>query len=564
RPDTLFGATFMVIAPEHELLTQVKDKITNWPQVEEYLIESQQKSNLERSSEKAKTGLKVEGIQAINPVNGKGIPVFAADYVLMGYGTGAIMAVPAHDQRDWDFARKYRLPVVEVIRGEGADLDKQAFEGEGVLVNSGEFNGTPSAEGIARVSAWLETKGLGKKAVNYRLKEWLISRQRYWGTPIPMIHCEKCGTVPVPEKDLPVLLPQDVKLTGTGESPLASNPEFINIACPKCGGPARRETDTMDTFVDSSWYYSRYCDPKNDRAPFSPDTANSWLPVDQYIGGIEHACMHLIYSRFWFKVMRDLGLVRNEEPFNNLLTQGMVTLGGSAMSKSRGNIVTPDEIITKYGADTARLFILFAAPPAKQLDWSDDGLEGSWRFLNRVWRLLDKFESPGPAADAGEAARARLLHRIHTTIQKVTSDIEKEKQLNTAISAVMELVNELYGYPAPGDGVWRQGVATSVKLLAPFTPHITEELWERLGHAESLLDAPWPVADERYLRAETLDLPVQINGKLRGKITVSPEIAEDELRRAVEEDVKLAPYLENRNIVKFIYVKGRIVNVIVK
>ena len=466
RPDTLFGATFIVVSPEHEIVEKASANITNLDTIKKYVDQSRRKSIADRTQSKDKTGLRLEGIDAINPVNGNRIPVFVADYVLTGYGTGAIMAVPAHDQRDWEFANKFNVPIIEVIHSPEGRIDQQSYEGEGVLVNSGQFNGTPSSEAVEKVTRWLEEKGLGKMAVNYRLKEWLISRQRYWGTPIPMIHCPSCGVVPVAEKDLPVVLPTDVQFTGAGESPLASSPAFLNTRCPKCGGPARRETDTMDTFVDSSWYFARYCDARNDTAPFSKTAADAWLPVDQYVGGIEHACMHLIYARFWHKVMRDLGILSSDEPVAKLLTQGMVTLGGSAMSKSKGNVVAPDEIIEKYGADTARLFILFAAPPEKQLDWSSDGLEGSWRFINRVWRLFENVTA-APATSADDNALRKLRRAMHASIKKVTSDIDTEQQLNTAISSIMELVNEIYVYPAMGDRASREAYESAVLLLAP-------------------------------------------------------------------------------------------------
>jgi leucyl-tRNA synthetase len=379
-----------------------------------------------------------------------------------------------------------------------------------------------------------------------------------------MIHCPKCGSVPVPEKDLPVVLPDNVQFTGTGQSPLASCPEFVNVKCPKCGGDARRETDTMDTFVDSSWYFVRYCDPKNDQLPFDPSVANFWLPVDQYIGGIEHACMHLIYSRFWYKFMLDIKMISSDEPFNRLLTQGMVTLGGSAMSKSKGNIVTQDEIVANYGTDTARLFIMFAAPPEKQLEWSSDGLEGSWRFVNRVWRLLEKIETRVDDTSVNKEARQKLLHKMHTTIQKVTLDIEKEQQLNTAISAVMELVNEIYAYPSIGDTVSREAVLSVIRLLTPFTPHVCEEMWSNLGHSESLTYTAWPVANPEYLKEDTIELPIQVNGKMRAKMTVPTNSNETQLKDMILAEPKVFQYFEGKNIVKFIYVPGKIVNVIVK
>ncbi|HBU70276.1 MAG TPA: leucine--tRNA ligase [Elusimicrobia bacterium] len=571
RPDTLFGATFMVIAPEHAIIKQFHEDIKNHGELDDYAAQAKKKSTIERlSDEKDKTGIRVAGLSAVNPVNNSKLPIFVSDYVLTDYGTGAIMSVPAHDQRDWDFAKKYNLPVVEVIHSKDSDISKKAYEGEGKMVNSGQFNGISSVEALEKVTAWVDGQKLGKKTVNFRLKDWLLSRQRYWGTPIPMIHCEKCGTLPVPEKELPVVLPQDIQITGKGGSPLAESASFVKAKCPKCGGKAKRETDTMDTFVDSSWYFARYCDSKNDKLPFSPELADKWMPVDQYVGGIEHACMHLIYSRFWFKVMRDLGLVKANEPFKRLLTQGMVTLGGSAMSKSKGNIVTQDEIISKYGADTARLFIMFAAPPEKQLEWSSEGVEGSWRFINRVIRLVERIKEPSPnnqqssveQTEAKKAANASLRTLIHRTIKKVTTDIEKEQQLNTAIAAVMELVNALYSYSYFGDDISKQAVETVVLLLAPFTPHVAEELWAELGHKESLLLTKWPETMDEFLKEENVELPVQINGKLRGLVQVKSGISEAELRSIIENEPRFRPYINSRGIKKFIYVPGKIVNLV--
>ncbi|GAB1401540.1 leucine--tRNA ligase [Elusimicrobiota bacterium] len=565
RPDTVFGVTFMVVSPEHQILKEFKEKIKNWQEVEEYITKSASKSNIERASSKEKTGIKLEGIFAINPATGKNIPIFVADYVLMGYGTGAIMAVPAHDQRDWDFAKKYGIEIIEVIKGQNSDITKSAYEDEGIMVNSGEFDGIKSSDAFEKMSNWVEHKGFGKKTTNFKLREWLISRQRYWGTPIPMIHCPVCGTVPVDEKDLPVRLPDNIKFTDDGKSPLQGCDEFVNTKCPKCGGKAKRETDTMDTFVDSSWYYARYTDPKNDNKPFESDTTNYWLPVDQYIGGIEHACMHLIYSRFWHKIMRDLGLVNTNEPFKNLLTQGMVTLGGSAMSKSKGNVVSPDEIIEKYGADTARLFILFAAPPEKQLDWSDDGLEGCWRFINRVWRLQEVIKTKSELV-ATDNAKESLLRSMHVCIKKVTEDIGKEHQLNTAISSVMELVNIMYVYKHHGndDGLSLQVYEALVLLLAPFTPHLCEEIWSSLGYKECISLAQWPKYEEKYIKQSVVEVPVQVNGKLRGKIFVNVTANEQEVKDLVLQDEKIKPSFDGKQIVKFIYVQNKIVNIVVK
>ncbi|MDR3112676.1 MAG: leucine--tRNA ligase [Elusimicrobiota bacterium] len=563
RPDTIFGATFMAVAPEHEIISDIKSKITNYNEVEKYISESAKKSNIERSQSKEKTGVELKGISAVNPANGKKIPIFAADYVLTGYGTGAIMAVPAHDQRDWEFAKKYGTSIIEVIKGENSSVEKSAYEGEGVLVNSEIFDGIKSSQAFEKISSWVEAQGFGKKTINFKLKDWLISRQRYWGTPIPMIHCSKCGIVAANEKDLPITLPEDVEFTGEGESPLKSSESFVNTKCPKCGAAAKRETDTMDTFVDSSWYFLRYCDAHNDKVPFDVEKVNYWMPVEQYIGGIEHACMHLIYSRFWHKVMRDLGLVKSNEPFTNLLTQGMVTLGGSAMSKSKGNIVSPDEIVVKYGADTARLFILFAAPVQKQLEWSDDGVEGCWRFINRVWRLYDliftKSQKPAEEKDKND-----ILRIMHQTIKKVTNDIEKESQFNTAISSIMELVNALYSYKyhSNDDGVSLEVYKNVVLLMTPFTPHLCEEIWENLGNKNFISSYKWPNYDESKIKFDTIEIPIQINGKVRGKINIIPDSNEQSVKEAVLADEKIALHLKNKQIIKFIYIQNKIFTVV--
>ncbi|MDR1696226.1 MAG: leucine--tRNA ligase [Endomicrobium sp.] len=575
RPDTLFGATFMVVAPEHEIISELKPRITNYAEVERYVAAAASKSNIERSQCKDKTGVCLEGIKAVNPVNGNLIPVFTADYVLTGYGTGAIMAVPAHDQRDHDFAKKHNAPIIEVIKGGGDtpfDVQEKAYEDEGILVNSGRFNGIKSTEAFKVVSEWVEKQGFGKKTINFKLKDWLISRQRYWGTPIPFIHCPVCGTVPVPEKDLPVSLPEDIEFTGEGESPLKTSADFLNVKCPKCGANAKRETDTMDTFVDSSWYYARYCDAHNDGAPFDGEELNYWMPVNRYVGGIEHACMHLIYSRFWYKVMRDLGFARDNEPFTNLLTQGMVTLGGSAMSKSKGNTVSPDEIVEEYGADTARLFILFAAPPQKQLDWSTEGVEGCWRFINRIWRLYDivchcgEAQSADAAIQASEKDKEELLRITHQSIKKVTGDIEKEFQFNTAISSVMELVNALYSYKFHGNdgGVSKEAYRAVILLMAPFTPHLSEEIWEKLGNSSCISSSGWPAYDDKFINRSEIEIPVQINGKLKGRITVSADSGEEQVRKQAENDEKISQHLNGRQIVKFIYVKNKIITIVVK
>ncbi|MDR1926323.1 MAG: leucine--tRNA ligase [Endomicrobium sp.] len=566
RPDTLFGVTFMVVAPEHEIINEMKLQITNYDKVAEYVLASGRKSSIERFSSKEKDGVKLEGIKALNPATGKEIPVFTADYVLTGYGTGAIMAVPAHDQRDWEFAKKYNIPVIEVIKGSSSVfVEQHAYESEGVLINSGQFDGTKSTEACDILAQWVEKQGLGNKTISFKLKDWLISRQRYWGTPIPMVHCEKCGIVAVPEKDLPVLLPEDVEFSGGGKSPLKSSKTFVNVKCPKCGADAKRETDTMDTFVDSSWYYVRYCDAHNDNEIFDSSKLNYWMPVNQYIGGIEHACMHLIYSRFWYKVMRDLGLVKHDEPFINLLTQGMVTLGGSAMSKSKGNIVSPDELIKKYGADTTRLFILFVAPPQKQLDWSYEGLDGCWRFINRIWRLYDIINTKSDVV-ASERDKADILRIAHKTIKKITRVIEEEFQLNTAISSIMELVNALYTYRyhSSDNGTSLEVYKTVILLMVPFTPHLCEEIWERLGYKKYVSTYAWPVFDESIIHEDSIELPVQINGKLKGRIMASVDAGEEVVKNIIETDNKIVAQLKGKRIIKFIYVKNKIVTLVVK
>ncbi|MFA5974836.1 MAG: leucine--tRNA ligase [Elusimicrobiota bacterium] len=567
RPDTLFGATYMALAPEHPLARELAERNGTIQELNT-LAASQRANKRDRQESADKNGFFLDAY-AINPVNNQRIPIWVADYVLLEYGTGAIMAVPAHDQRDFDFATKYRMFINQVIQPHEQPLAlplTQAYEGEGVLINSGEFNGIPSTESKRKVAEWLEKRGTGKATVTYKLRDWLVSRQRYWGTPIPMISCPDCGIVPVPEKDLPVLLPTDVEFTGKGESPLATSASFQQVKCPTCHGNARRETDTMDTFVDSSWYYARYSDPRNNQNPFDAATVNPWLPVNQYIGGIEHATMHLIYSRFWHKAMRDLGLVQSPEPFERLLAQGMVTLGGSAMSKSRGNVVDPNAIIEKFGADTARLFILFAAPPEKQLEWSDTGVEGAWRFLNRVWRLVDNFlekKKTGPAPVVEEKTKA-LRRKTHWAIAKVDRDYSKEIQINTAIAAVMELVNVLYVYDALGDCASEEAVQTVIQLLSPVAPHLMEELWESLGRSGRASESAWPAADPQWLEAETVEIVVQINGKLRDRIQIAPGTPNESLEKAVLALPKIHAGLDGKTVVKVIVVPDKLVNIVAR
>jgi len=547
------------------------------------------------SAEEEKLGINT-GQLAVNPFSGEVLPIWVANYVLIDYGAGAVMSVPAHDERDFEFARKYTLPIRQVIAriehaqpGTVGEIDPGAsFTDYGVLVSSAEWSGKLSRDAIREMAAHAEAKGFGGGAVTYRIRDWGISRQRFWGAPIPVVYCETCGMVPVPEKDLPVMLPDKAEFTGTGESPLKSVPEFVNTTCPKCARPAVRETDTMDTFVDSSWYFFRYCDPHNDTAAFDPLIAAQWTPVDQYIGGDSHAVMHLIYTRFWTKVMRDLGLVKFNEPVKRLLTQGMVTnlVAGTnewkAMSKSLGNGVDPDEMIEAYGADATRLFVLFAAPVENELRWSETGIEGAVRFLRRVWMMVHRYADLRPAAsgsgsreDQAESLRtqaARALRRkTHQTIARVTDDFEK-LDLNTNVSALMELSNALGEFavePAKASAAEafaaREAVEALVVMLAPFSPHVAEEMWEGLGHAGGLLkSAKWPVADAELARKDELEIPVQVNGKLRSKVIVPPDIAEAELRALVLADSKVQSFIDGHEIVKVIVVPQRLVNVVVK
>ncbi len=570
RPDTLFGATFMALSPEHPLARELSAQAGKTKELES-LVKAQRARKRQRQEVDDKNGFFL-GVNAVNPIHQKPVPIWVADYVLMDYGTGAIMAVPAHDQRDFEFATKYKIPIIEVIGDPEKPVKRfeKAMEAEGVMMNSGDFDGTPSGEGRRKVGQWLEAHQAGKSTVTYKLRDWLISRQRYWGTPIPMIACPKCGIVPVPEKDLPVRLPTDVQFTGMGASPLAQSSSFVNVKCPTCGGPAKRETDTMDTFVDSSWYFARYTDARNNQAAFDPAKANAWLPVNQYIGGIEHATMHLIYSRFWHKAMRKLGLLKTPEPFERLLAQGMVTLGGAAMSKSRGNVVDPDAIISKFGADTARVFILFAAPPEKQLEWSDTGVEGSWRFLNRVWRLVDNFRTAphtNLAKTSGESqgeAEIALLRKTHWAIDKVSSDFGEEIQINTAIAAVMELVNELYLYPALGDRVSREAVKAVVQLLSPVAPHLMDELWEALKEKGLCSESAWPTADPQWLTSDTVEIVIQINGKLRSKFKMASGTGKDVLEKEALKDAKVQAALSGKSVGKVIIVPDKLVNIVAK
>ena len=577
RADTLFGATYMVMSPEHPYVNELVAGRPEEAEVEAYQEKARRMSDIERTStSNEKTGVFI-GRYAVNPVNGKEIPIYISDYVLMGYGTGAIMAVPAHDQRDFDFAKAFGLDIIPVVDPEDPSIDlydlKEAFVAEGKMINSGQFDGMNNKEAIPAMIEWLNEKGIGDKTVNFRLRDWLISRQRYWGAPIPMIWCDDCGWVPEKDENLPVLLPTDVEFTGKGESPITTSKTFVNTVCPCCGKPARREVDTMDTFVDSSWYFLRYCDPHNDKAPFSREKADYWMNVDQYIGGVEHAILHLMYARFFQMFLHDIGLCKEEEPFRNLLTQGMVIKDGAKMSKSLGNVVSPAEIQAKYGSDTARLFILFAAPPEKELDWSDEGVEGSYRFLNRVYRLVYEYinDIRGDAEVAAEykaanAADKSLDFMMNTSIKKVTEDAGGRFNFNTAIASIMELVNEMYKYKN-GDinlPLFNKAIETLLTLLNPFSPHITEELWSQLGHEDRLYNRAWPVCDESALVKDEIMIVLQINGKLKDKLMLPNNSEKEVVEGAARASDRFKEATEGREIVKVIYVPNKIINFVVK
>ena len=585
RPDTLYGVTYMVMAPEHPYVKELIAGTEYEAACDAYIEDCKHKSEIERTSlTKEKTGEFI-GKYAIDPVNGKKVPIFISDYVMMDYGTGAIMAVPAHDQRDFDFAKKFGLEIVPVVDVPDVDLNNltEAAAAEGNMINSGEYNGMNNRDAIKKIIADLENRGLGKKTVNYKLRDWLISRQRYWGTPIPMIHCEKCGWVPEKEENLPVLLPTDVEFTGKGDSPLTTSKTFRKCTCPQCGGEAEREIDTMDTFLDSSWYFLRYCDARNDEVIFDPKKVNYWMNVDQYIGGVEHAILHLMYARFFQMVMHDLGLCESEEPFKNLLTQGMVTKGYTdkdgnflvaKMSKSLGNVVAPKEIQDRYGADTARLFILFAAPPEKELEWSDAGVEGSYRFLNRVYRLVYEYISDirGDAnvsdnITINNADDKSLNMMINATIKKVGEDAGGRFNFNTAIASIMELVNEMYRYKQKAEmnlPLFDQAINSLLIVANPFVPHITEELWEQLGHSNRLYNTSWPEYDEKALVQDEVEIIVQINGKLKDKVSMPNNSDKEVIEEAAKNLDKIKGELDGKTIVKTIVVPNKIVNFVVK
>ncbi|NLM52110.1 MAG: leucine--tRNA ligase [Firmicutes bacterium] len=575
RPDTIYGVTYLVLAAEHPLVEELIAGTEYEKEVRAFVEKTRKLSEITRTStEMEKEGV-FTGAYCLNPVNGTAVPILVGNYVLMSYGTGAVMGVPAHDQRDFAFAKKYNLPIRVVITPKDVALKAEdltdAYIDEGILINSAHFDGMPSEQAREEIIKYLEAKGWGERKITYRLRDWLISRQRYWGTPIPVVYCEKCGTVPVPEEELPVLLPKNIQFTAGGKSPLAQCEEFIFTKCPACGGEARRETDTMDTFIDSSWYFFRYTDAKNETAPFAREKADAWMPVDQYIGGIEHAILHLLYSRFITKVLHDAGYTSAIEPFTRLLAQGMVNKDGAKMSKSKGNVVSPDEIIEKYGADTGRVFILFAAPPEKDLDWSDRGVEGSYRFLHRVWRLVDRYADAvqAPSNRVPDEEDLALRRAFHGALKKVTEDIEERYNFNTAISAIMEAVNAAYSYVnSKGEkihpGVMKEALEFLVLMLAPFAPHLGEELWQRLGHQESVHLQSWPQYDEKALQVSEVEIVVQINGKVRGRLQVPVGLDKEAVQKLVTAEAQIARHLAGKEIVKVISVPDKLINLVVR
>jgi leucyl-tRNA synthetase len=609
RIDTIFGASFVLLSPEHPLVDEFVRDAADADEMRKSLTRFRVQDRMARLAGE----IEIEGFDthrwAINPFTGESIPIWVANFVLAEYGTGAIMAVPFGDQRDFEFARKYGLPIPAIVEpvnddGRPAPLDPEtmteAFTGWGRSVNSGEFSGLPSKEAWERMADAAEARGIGHRATQYRLKDWGISRQRYWGTPIPVIHCPACGIVPVPDSELPIVLPKISEFTGRGDSPLAYVEDWVNVPCPRCGGPAKRETDTMDTFVDSSWYFYRFCDPENTRLPFDPATVRYWGPVDHYIGGVEHAILHLIYSRFFSRVFRDLGMVDHDEPFTRLLTQGMVLKDGAVMSKSKGNVVDPDDMIEKVGADALRLYILFVAPSEKDVEWTDSGLEGAFRFLARVWRLVEPLAgtvhgAPAPSTLELNASQRALRRKTHQTIAKVTHDLYPRVHLNTAISALMELVNELYVFAdqagvlperrhdgrdgarashkaavtetalAPATtAVLREAIEALVLMLAPITPHVAEELWEKLGHAGGTTAAGWPAADAAAAAVDQIVVPVQVNGKLRARMTVPAGLSDADLEKAALADAQVQNHTRGKTIAKVVIGRGPLVSVVVR
>ncbi|WP_302014111.1 leucine--tRNA ligase [Acidaminococcus intestini] len=580
RPDTIYGVTFVVIPPEHPLVAKILENNPKRAELEAFCGKVRNTSDIERTSaDSEKLGM-YTGYDCVHPLTGHKVEIWITNYVLFDYGTGAVMGVPSGDHRDWMFASKYGIKKILTLQPKDHELkleemDDAYTEKDGVLVNSGPFTGMEMHKAMGAIMDYMEEKGLGKRRVNYRLRDWLISRQRYWGAPIPVINCPQCGEVLVPEKDLPVKLPTDVKFAAGAKSPLATSESFVHCTCPKCGGPATRELDTMDTFVCSSWYYLRYTDPHNDQAPFSHEAVDHWMSVDQYIGGIEHAILHLLYSRFFVKVLRDAGLVKVDEPFTNLLTQGMVIKDGAKMSKSLGNVVSPEEIIGKYGADTARLFIMFAAPVERELEWSDQGVEGSFRFLNRVWRIVyhfqDELQKKVKTYDVKELDEAgrEMRHILHVSLKKITEDLDSRFNFNTAISTMMELVNALYAYKDKAKkvhpGLIWEVITDLLLVMAPFVPHITEELWHgTIDDSESIHKQAWPKYDEEAIKVDEVEVLVEVNGKPKDRIMVDPEMDKEALGKVALESKAVKEAIGSGKVVRVIAVPGRLVNIVVK
>ncbi len=576
RIDTIFGANSIILAPEHPLVEKLISNLSKKGEIVEFIEKMKNQSKIDRMGDTTKEGYFL-GYYAINPFNGEKIPIWTANFILMDYGTGAIMSVPAHDARDNEFAKKYNLPIKQVIfPKDGGNIEGDLFEEYGILKNSGEFSGLDSKTAMEKMAKYAEERGFGKATITYKLRDWGISRQRYWGTPIPIIHCEKCGIVPVPYEDLPVLLPPVDEIDYRGGSPLENVEEFVNTTCPRCGGKAKRDTDTMDTFVDSSWYFLRYTDAKFDKLPVNSEKVKYWFPVDIYIGGIEHAVMHLIYMRFWWKMMKDIGLIEGgPEPVKKLLTQGMVIKDGAKMSKSLGNVVDPDEMIEKYSADTCRIFILFAAPPEKDLDWSDFGIEGSHRFLLRVFRIVgkysDKLKDISSEVDVSslDEKGVSILRKTHQVVKKVTEDIGERLHLNTAIASIMELTNELYLFEGGNLEekylpLFKNVSENLIKILSPFAPHVAEELWHRIGHESFLVDEPWPRYDEALAKEDKVEIAVMVNGRLRDKVKVDLDADEDTVFDIAMKSEKVSRRVSDKKIVKRIFVKNKILNIVVK
>ena len=574
RVDTIFGTTFMVLAPEYPTVLEMVEGTEYEADVRAYIDRCAHMNEIERTSTtNEKTGVFI-GQYAVNPFTCKSMPIYISDYVLMGYGTGAVMGVPAHDQRDFDFATKFGLEIIPVIDPQDPEVDvndlKEACAAEGIMINSGEFTGMKNKDAIEKIAEIAAERGIGRKTVNYKLRDWLISRQRYWGTPIPMIHCDCCGWVPEKEENLPVMLPTDVEFTGKGESPLTTSKTFVDTVCPVCGKTAKREIDTMDTFLDSSWYFLRYCDARNTEEAFNKEKTDYWMNVDQYIGGVEHAILHLMYARFFQMALYDMGYVSQEEPFKNLLTQGMVIKDGAKMSKSLGNVVSPAEIIEKYGADTARLFILFAAPPERELDWSDKGVEGSYRFINRVYRMVydysQKYNDVPDTYEVKTEADKSMAYWLNYAVKKVSDDIGTRFNFNTAISTVMEMVNEMYRYKEGevNPGLFGASVKTLILLLSPFIPHVAAEMWEHLGYEGALHEQPWPEYDEKALVKDSIEIVVQINGKIKDKINIPGDMSRDDMMKLADENDKIKALTEGKNVVKVIAVPGKLINLVVK